>query len=159
MIEGERIAVVTDYASLIEAIRTRLDQLGTSHLEFDRSAGLADGHTDKILCGTKNLGPTSLTTIMAGAAVMLVMIEDPNMIEMARKRLKKREASLRMRAEGKHGFITLKFSRRKLRKMALNGGIARSKKLSKTQLRMSARKAARARWSKHKQKASVDEGV
>lgn len=144
MSQPGQIAVITDYASLLEAIRTRLDQLNTPHLEFDRSAGLADGHTDKILCGTKNLGPTSLTTILDGAAMMLIAVENPAKIEMARKRLKERETPIRMRAMLRKRVATWLFNKKKARRM----GRKRWSNLTPTQRSRVAKKAANARWAK-----------
>jgi DNA-binding Xre family transcriptional regulator len=37
----------------IAVFRARIRQLGLTHLEVDARAGLSEGHTGKVLCGTR----------------------------------------------------------------------------------------------------------
>jgi transcriptional regulator with XRE-family HTH domain len=40
-------------ADWIAVFRTRIKELGLTHLEVDARAGLSEGHTGKVLCGTR----------------------------------------------------------------------------------------------------------
>jgi hypothetical protein len=55
---------------LVGAIRARIEQLDLPHFEVDQLAGLADGHTNKILNGKKM--PTAKTIARICGAVALV---------------------------------------------------------------------------------------
>jgi transcriptional regulator with XRE-family HTH domain len=40
-------------ADWIAVFRSRIKELGLTHLEVDARAGLSEGHTGKVLCGTR----------------------------------------------------------------------------------------------------------
>jgi transcriptional regulator with XRE-family HTH domain len=40
-------------ADWIAVFRARIKELGLTHLEVDARAGLSEGHTGKVLCGTR----------------------------------------------------------------------------------------------------------
>jgi transcriptional regulator with XRE-family HTH domain len=45
--------LIRSSADWIAVIRARIKQLGLTHLEVDARAGLSEGHTGKVLCGTR----------------------------------------------------------------------------------------------------------
>jgi hypothetical protein len=67
---------------LRELVRDRRDELDVSHLTIDSLAGIADGHTSKLVCEPpiRNFGPTSLAAILGALALGIVevtIVEDP----------------------------------------------------------------------------------
>jgi transcriptional regulator with XRE-family HTH domain len=46
----ERLILTSDWIAMF---RARIKQLGLTHLEVDARAGLSEGHTGKVLCGTR----------------------------------------------------------------------------------------------------------
>jgi len=46
-------------ADWIAVFRARIRELGLTHLEVDSRAGLSEGHTGKVMCGTRT--PSLLT--------------------------------------------------------------------------------------------------
>jgi hypothetical protein len=68
------------YGGLLDALRTRLDDLGITYGTFDRIAGVADGYTNKCLCPipVRHLLPTTLEFFINGAATELWLVERPD---------------------------------------------------------------------------------
>ena len=54
----------------------RRTQLGITSRQLDQIAGLADGHTSKIECGTKNLGQISLPILLETLGLKLAIVAD-----------------------------------------------------------------------------------
>lgn len=72
-------ATVTDYDSLIAALRARADELNVSRLAIDERAGLQSGYTAKLLAGEggRGLGRLSLGCLLGALGVKLIMVDDP----------------------------------------------------------------------------------
>jgi len=72
------LAVIRDYRQLREALRAWCDQIGMTRAQLDQRAGLATGHSGKLLAprGGKGFGNTSLRWILAAAGLALVLVED-----------------------------------------------------------------------------------
>ena len=65
--------IVRTYRDLISGLDARRKELGLPMLAVDYASGLADGHTAKILCGGRNLGPVSLGLLLQVLGVELVL--------------------------------------------------------------------------------------
>ena len=89
-------AIVTSKPELLAVIRERVSELDVPHLTIDAIAGLADGHTGKILApnATKGLGeisfPNLLRALGLGIAV-IVIAEDPAQVARVSHRWTKRK--------------------------------------------------------------------
>ena len=76
-----------------EVLRRRAERLGITFDTLDVIAGLADGHTSKLLRPDplKHFGETSFDALLGAAALMLVPAEDPEAKARINSRLKPRE--------------------------------------------------------------------
>lgn len=84
------LASIRTPADLIGALRNRAGELELTHLGLDALAGLAEGHTGKLFCGTKDFGRVSLPAMLDALGVRLVLQEDAAATEaakLARQRL------------------------------------------------------------------------
>jgi len=61
---------------IAKLIAKRRYQLGISSRHLDQIAGLADGHTSKIECGSKKLGDISLPALLATLGLRLTVVAD-----------------------------------------------------------------------------------
>jgi hypothetical protein len=86
----EPIAVVTDYAGLVTALRQRIIDLGTSLDAVDDVAGLQDGCVGKVLRGAKGLGRVSLGPLLGALALRLHVVPDDAALARLRHRLPQR---------------------------------------------------------------------
>jgi hypothetical protein len=86
------LATVRDYAGLIEALRSRADQLDVSGETLDHVTGLADGYCRKLLAPSlvRMLGRTSLGALLGALGLVLVVAEDPQQLARVKRRFKPR---------------------------------------------------------------------
>jgi hypothetical protein len=61
-------------ADWVPALRSRIAELRLTHLEVDHLAGLADGHTSKILCGMKKPSGETLMRLFASLGLALMPV-------------------------------------------------------------------------------------
>jgi hypothetical protein len=89
------LGVVRNYSELHAALRRRADELNVSRATLDSVAGLADGHSSKILGPgqVKKLGHVSLGALLGGLGLKIVLVED----EAALRRIQSRLAPRRRR--------------------------------------------------------------
>jgi hypothetical protein len=87
MICEQPFAVVRSYGELVAAIRGRITQLRTTYEAVDTVGGLADRHTSKLLCGSKNYGPVSLGATLGALGLAIVLVEDTEQLDRVRARL------------------------------------------------------------------------
>ena len=150
------IATVSDHASLVEAFRVRAREQGIT-LSSDTNhsiAGLAARYIPKLIGSNpiRNIGAASLGPLCGLFCVRLVMVEDAEAqkrLEMLAERYGKSvetRVDFQVRDRAWHMVKTWRF----LQKIGRKGGLARAAKMSPTQRRRSARKAAFARWHKPK---------
>src|SRR5258706_12020068 len=80
-----QLAVIRTYEDVLRVIRARRDELDVPHEIIDDIAGLAAGHTSKLLCARpmKLLGPISWNVLEA-LGVCLVAIENGAALERSR---------------------------------------------------------------------------
>src|SRR5262249_18674696 len=76
--QPRQLAIVRTYHDLRKALAARSDELGLSRLELDHHAGLASGHSGKLLGGraVKKFGIISLEVMLAALGVHLVLVQD-----------------------------------------------------------------------------------
>lgn len=151
------IRAVDGYHGLQKAFRARWLALGISGDEVDRTAFLAERHAVKLLAEfpSKNLGPTTLGAMMGALGLKLLVVEDRELAE----RITRHTAR---HANATAGVLPKK--RRKRRgywKGDKNWSVLmnahRALKLSDRQRSIIARKAARARWRKHRMRKAFEE--
>jgi hypothetical protein len=72
--------IIRTYAEFTDAIHARIIELRIPHLDVDRVAGLATGHTGKLVGPRprKFYGPISFDNHLAALGLMLVMQPDPD---------------------------------------------------------------------------------
>jgi hypothetical protein len=87
-----RIAVVSDYAELVAALRARAEQLAVTNETLDGVTGLASGYVGKVLgvSFAKPLGPHSLGVLLTALGLKLAILEDPEAVARMRGRLVRR---------------------------------------------------------------------
>jgi hypothetical protein len=68
---------ITSPEELRRELARRRREVGLPQLLFDRVAGLADGHTGKLECGTKTFGRMSLPTVLSALGLRLALVEAP----------------------------------------------------------------------------------
>jgi hypothetical protein len=64
--------LITSASDWIPVFRSRIAELGLSHLDVDGAARLSEGHTSKILCGLRK--PSAETIARMCAALGLVQV-------------------------------------------------------------------------------------
>lgn len=151
MSELEPIAIVRaedGYRGLIDAFRKRRDQLNVRGLVLDGIAGLADGHTGKLHCGTKIFGHDSFGPALGSHAMMVVLLEDLDALAAIKSRLKQRDEKQVMRGAAKHRETVIRITRKTFKKLGRIGGRTRAQKLAPKYRRAQARRAANARWQR-----------
>lgn len=149
---------------LIQALRTRAQELQLTHQTIDEVAGLQSGYTSKLLAPKpiKNLGPMSFESILGALGVAVVVVEDPEQIERISKQWTKRERPLKptlsiplsipnefpMLLPVTPAVQRLIRNPQFMKEIGLRGNHARNAKLSPWKRRVLARKAAKKRWAK-----------
>ena len=89
--------MISDYNALVDALRDRADEMGFTRLELDHQAGLASGHSGKLL-GPKRVkifGMKSLGDTLGAIGCKLVLIEDTAQTARILARMTPRERALR----------------------------------------------------------------
>lgn len=150
----------SNYDGVVEALRARKEELGYSDLELDARAGLAAGHTSKVLgpARTKGMGSVVLELYMAALAVDVVIVDSPA----KRALLVKYDGRLASAVRRNHRLSMVQFERMKPmlfrtagRIGGLLGGPARALKLTAKQRSRIARKAGLASAAKRKLEGAV----
>jgi len=160
---------------LIDALRARAHELQLTHQTIDSVAGLQDGYTSKLLApkAIKNLGPVSFEAMLGALGLAVVVVEDPEQVKRVEGRWTKRERPARrpasITASIEHEVpmtlqVTPAFKRLLdrpdfLQRLTSAGGKARAEKLSPFRRRMIAKKAARTRWNRERERSTQPENV
>jgi hypothetical protein len=92
------LAIVTDYAGLLTALRQRIVEIGTHMEAVDDVAGLPLRYTAKLLSarvrpGKPNLGPISLGPLLGALGLKLALVADEDALAKVRDRLPPRGTS------------------------------------------------------------------
>jgi hypothetical protein len=143
MTEPRHLAQFSDYNGLLNAIRSRVNELAINGERFDEFAGLPRGYLSKLIGERpiRRIHMLSMGPIFSALGVYCVMFEDPTTTQRLQSRLKPRNNSF-MRATYTHLTIT----NRKWSKIQKLGRSARWRKLSKTQRSTIMRALADRRW-------------
>ena len=64
-----------NHGELVRLLAQRRVDLRISQRALDDAAGLQEGYTGKIECGTRHLGPVSLETLLAALGLRLAVVE------------------------------------------------------------------------------------
>jgi hypothetical protein len=149
-----QLATLRTYDDLVQVIRARRDELDVPHEIIDDIAGLAAGHTSKLLTPRpmKLIGPVSWNVFEA-LGMSLVAIENGAALARSRRshKWRQRRQDQMLSTHAYPGREPEKF-----KALGAIGGLRRAKKLSPAQRRKIARKAARARWARWR-KPRLDE--
>lgn len=152
--------IVRDYEDLALVLNRVREIRNMSCEELDRIAGWPDRLATKALTATppiRKLGPKSIRGGIEGLGIMLIAVDDPEAMAKYTAKAQKRDArQVRVQSGGLHGAVTIKISRRKLRRLAAMGGKKRWAKLSEQGRTRLAKRLAKARWGK-KSKSPVSD--
>jgi len=152
-----RLAVVHDYAGLMDALRSRVRELNTTLAAVDELAGLQGNYTSKLLAPVpiRAIGPVSLGPLLQSLGLALVVVEDLKALKRVEARLTKRRRPARNASDDRHSVLTTKKPRKRPRfpngpEFASFMNARRTLKLDPSQRSAIARKAAQARWARVK---------
>lgn len=147
---SEPIATVATYTQFVEALRTRLTQLGMTHQALDALTGLQPGYTGKVFSSRKPKGLTGMTfdLMLQGLALKLIVVDDPKALEKMQARYEKRKHAPAMRTAVRMTKKIATADPRQARKMVKK----RWAKTSPEQRTRIARKLAKTRWKKHRER-------
>jgi hypothetical protein len=89
------LALVSEYAELVGALRARCDEVGISFETLDEIAGFTDRYSSKLLSPSRRpirrLGHMSMGVLLASLGVRLLPIEDPEALARVRARYRPRK--------------------------------------------------------------------
>jgi hypothetical protein len=87
------LAIVADYQQLIDALRSRAEQLDVSNETIDAAAGWCSSYAAKLLARrpSRALGPLSMGLMLEALGLRLAVVEDPQALARALPRLHKRK--------------------------------------------------------------------
>jgi len=143
--------VATDYETMIELVRYRLEELNTTHESVDDVSGLHGGYTSKLVAPTpiKSMGKTSMGPMLQTLGLALIVVRDDAQFARIKDRLARRERP-RQQANASSVRPTWLFTRKKSREM----GKKRWSMLSPDQRKKLARKMGKASGRARRRKAN-----
>lgn len=138
---AQALAVVRDYAALRRAVADWCAATGITRTELDARAGLAEGHSNKLLApkAVKKFGSLTFGPVLNATGLALIVVQDDEALAVIEQQLKASETASARRPhwrQRKDGA----WSRR------MNG--KRTLKLTAQQRSDIARKGAQARWQR-----------
>lgn len=161
------IAEVSGSLGFIAALRKRLADLNMTYATLDAICGFTPGYASKILCEEpadtqanaqtnaprttqRWFGPMSFEAVLGGTALKIVLVNDPKQLARIQSSHHFIARKKPMPISATHPYIVQRKTRENMRQMGQLGGVARAQKLTPQARTDSARKAAKARWSKPK---------
>lgn len=148
------LAVANDYEGLQRAMRVRAEELNISRETLGEISGLHSGHAGKMLADppSKNMGIVSMGLLLQALGLRLLIVEDPEQMRRLANQMTQRAGGKGWKKAilngAENGTVTLKFSRRHMRKLGQRSAEARMRKIPAWRRKQIARKAIRARWAK-----------
>ena len=135
---------------LLAAIRRRVEELKLSHEVLDDLCTFSPGYASKLLSNppTKRLGHFTLFLLLQVLALDILLIENPERLEILKNPRHLRRRRLVLRAP-RIVVLTPDF----LRSIGAKGARARNLNLSPKRRKALALRAIRARWAKHRRNA------
>lgn len=149
----ELYRVVTDFEGLHEAFRDRVEDLEVTRQELDAVSGLQPGYSAKLLCDPpiKSIGKQSLPKMLKATGMALVLVIDDERFAPIKAQMSKRVRPLRANARiVRPAWL---FCKDKAREM----GTKRWSGVSEKQRKRLAKKAAKARWNRERERRSAPE--
>ena len=148
---GTPIGTCTDFEGFRQILRKRREQLQISSDRLDDLAGLASGHSSKLLRDerpAKNLGILTFSVIMQALGLRIVVVEDlEQTARLASRWVKRREENVRpLKPKDPVQVYKTEFAK--------SGAKALNSSLTPEQRRESARNAVRARWRKNRSESA-----
>jgi hypothetical protein len=86
--QPRQIGQVASYGDLHRLLRERADELNLSRVQIDEIAGLAGGHSSKILSPRplRRIGDSTLAVLLPALGAKLLLVEDPQALARIRAR-------------------------------------------------------------------------
>jgi hypothetical protein len=163
MPEYELYRVILDYEALQDGFLDRIEDLNTTLEQIDAAGGLANGNTQKLLTKDggkrgpdrlhslkRTFGWESLGKMLKGTGMALVLVVDDERFAPIKERLTARKRPPKPAIAGMRRPRWL-FSKDKARQM----GKKRLSIMTAAQRKRHQRKAAKARWRKHRRKMAA----
>lgn len=157
---AEPLAVATSYDDIIRCFRERASALGMTDKTIEEIGGFTGGHVGKLLgaARTKNLGPLTFGMMLGALGLKFAIVEDEEQTARIRKRFDPSEKSKRVPTAISIALspdlVSAVFSDHNTRISQL-AAQARREKISPARRSQIARKAAKARWKKGRNKPSM----
>lgn len=169
MSEPRQIATIIDYDGLHSAIRARADEIGITREQIDLAAEWPSGYASKILAPVpfKTLGRQSLGPMLAILGLKVILVEDPEAMAQITESGVRRVRAVRMLKPLQPGLANLpeirSMVRKELRKaMQRNGkkggtksGASRKLNIPGATRRRIAKRAARIRWRRERERQAA----
>jgi hypothetical protein len=152
----EPLAVCRNPTELQLALRARAEQLQLARYTIDGIAGLAEGHSAKLLTDPpkKNLGPVSIFSLIAALGLSMALIEDQTRME--RIQHEPRRNAFNVRSGMAHWRHALAQALPTIKSLGRRGGKRRAETLSPERRSAIAKRAARARWRQSRQAKKLE---
>lgn len=101
-----RLATVTGYPSLIEALRARVEELQIAHKDVDALARCAEGYTSKVLgpSQVKMIGMQNLWPLMWALGLRFAVENDPEALALMEQEYERRQEKFRRPGNGARAF-------------------------------------------------------
>lgn len=154
---------IRSMGELLDAMRARREEINISCETVDEIANLTRGHTSRLLAlePSKNLGFTSLGSVLFALGMALVPQEDPETMAVVSPHWVKRGpsgprpfkaasmlAGIGQELNGKTAFKVRYVDAEHLKRIAKLGAIGRNRSMGKRARQRAARHAANVRWGK-----------
>ena len=93
--EAAQPIFVDNYDELVRVFKERIETMRISHLALDELAGLASGHSGKLLgpSQVKKFGALTTFVVAQALGLRLALIEDPEALAVARRRIVPKDVS------------------------------------------------------------------
>lgn len=157
---GRRIAEVHSLDHLQALLRSVAEERGMSRVTLDGRAGLADGHSAKLLAliPTKRLGRQTMPGLLNALCVRLILEDDPEALEEAvdelngrvRRQAHTSRVSMKTKTLSYVNKIANRVVRRHFRELSKRANSARNESLSPEHRVRLAKIAINARWQKYR---------
>lgn len=157
---SEPLATGTNYGDLIRAFRERATALGMTDKTIEEIGGFTGGHVGKLLgaARTKSLGPLTLGMMLGALGLKFVIVEDAEATARIKARfdpsVKSKRMPMAMSIDIQPELMQAIYSDH-FKRIAPLAAEARRTKISPYRRKLIARKAAKARWKKDRNKPSM----
>lgn len=146
------IGAFNDFPGFQLLLRERREEIQMSLATLDAMMKTAEGHAGKMLADppTKNMGITSFGKLMKNLRVKALLVVDETQVANEANQFDPRNEK-QVRTADAHDVVILRFTKRRMKKLAKLAAIGRTKIPKRKRVAM-ARRAARARWAGNRPK-------